>query len=151
MTESHAWWLGEVLWMVLQPGLQLLPRGLPQGGKILGKEVHLLCHPAFDDGVALIESHRDGFAVEHLFADLRVDQALEFLRRGIGQALGPLGYDQLQQVVIGKDDPFRILLSVPRPSHRLMAKIAAPIRAKCRNGSRSQRRKMDVACGSICT
>ncbi len=68
-----------------------LARRFAQRGEILGEEIHLLRHAAFDDRVVLVEAHGQRLAIEHLFADLRLEQALELRRRRLRQSLRALG------------------------------------------------------------
>jgi len=68
--------------MLLQEGLQLLVgRRGPLGG-LLGEELQLLPQAAADDGVVAVQAHGYGLAVQHLLADIIVDQPCQLLCRG---------------------------------------------------------------------
>ncbi len=49
-----------------------------RGGDILCQELHLLRHPPLDDGVVLVEPHRQRFAIEHVLANLVLHHRLKF-------------------------------------------------------------------------
>ena len=48
-------------------------------GDVLGEEFHLLPDAAANDDIVAVQSGRSSFAIENLFADVIIDQALQFL------------------------------------------------------------------------
>jgi hypothetical protein len=58
------------------------------GHRLLGDHAQLLLHAPADHRVVAVEPHRQAFAIEHLVAHVRFDEALELGGRG-----GPLPRD----------------------------------------------------------
>ena len=96
------------------PGLEFGRRRLVSRGDILGEKPHLLRHPAPDDGVVLVEAHRQPFAIEDLLLDLVFNHAVEFVG---GRRTLPLGFEvhvHLAQVVQRQRDlPGRLHAAAP--------------------------------------
>jgi hypothetical protein len=70
MAKTDARRQREVVAVRLEPCPKLFARRLARGGNVLGEELHLLRHAAFDNGVVLVESKGERFAIENLFAHL---------------------------------------------------------------------------------
>jgi hypothetical protein len=70
MPECHPSGQRELVPVLVEPHLELGGGGLVSSGDVLGEELHLLRHAALDDGVVLVQTHGQGFAVQHLLADL---------------------------------------------------------------------------------
>ena len=73
--------------MFVQPPLQLDLCRLAERREILGEEVHLLSHAANNDGVVLVESHGNRFAVQHLLMHFLRQHDLPVGRRRVGPPL----------------------------------------------------------------
>ena len=96
--------------ILLEPGLEFLAVGFTQGGKILGKKLHLLRHAALDNGVVLVQAERQRLAVEDLLAYLAVHQPAHLLGRGRAPPLRHPPDFQLAEVIVGQLDPTAIPL-----------------------------------------
>ena len=99
MAETDARRQRELVAVRLEPCPELLGRRLARGGDVLGEELHLLRHAALDDRVVLVESQRERFAIEDLFAHLVFDQLSQLLRRRVAPPLRPEHQNQLRKVV----------------------------------------------------
>ena len=81
------------------PIFEFLSAGLVCGRYVLGEELHLLRHAALDDGVVLIEAHRQSLAVENFLANESFNQPSEFLLRRLAMPLRNEGDVQLPHVI----------------------------------------------------
>ena len=67
--------------------------------QILGDELHLLCHPAHDDRIVLVEPEGERLAVQYILADTILDQGVELLLRRRTAPLRLETEDKLRNVV----------------------------------------------------
>ena len=77
------------------------------GGDILRQELHLLRHAALDDGVVLVEPHRQRLAIENVLANLVLHHRLKL---GRGRRTMPLRLEidlHLAQLIHAHDDLLR--------------------------------------------
>ena len=49
------------------------------GGHVLGEKLHLLPHAAANDDIVAVQAGRSALAIEHLVANVVLDEALQFL------------------------------------------------------------------------
>ena len=77
MVKGQAFFGPESLGMGCQKGSELLLARL-NGGHVLGKEFHLLSHAAANDDIVAVQAGRSAFAIEHLVANIVVDETLQF-------------------------------------------------------------------------
>ena len=75
MAKAHPAGLCELGVVLFEPAPELRRVRLARGGHVLGEELQLLRHAALDDGVVLVEPHRQRLAVENLFLHFVFHQA----------------------------------------------------------------------------
>ncbi len=78
MVKSQAFLGPELLGMGCQIGGKLFLARL-NGGHVLSEKFHLLPHAAANDDIVSVQAGRSAFAVEHLVANVVVNEALQFL------------------------------------------------------------------------
>src|SRR5262249_49194319 len=76
VAEAEARRLRERIAVLLIPALELVLRRLVRSSDVLGQELHLLRHPALDDGVPLVESQRQPLAIENFLLHLVLDETV---------------------------------------------------------------------------
>ena len=89
----------ELVTVLLVPALELGSGRLARGGHVLGQELQLLRHAALDDGVVLVQSHRQRLAVEDLFLHFVFHQTVELVRCRLASPLRLEYEDELGEIV----------------------------------------------------
>ena len=82
-----------------EPRFEFRSRGLVSVGYVLSKELHLLRHAALDDVVILIEAHGQRLAIEYFFAHAILDEARQFLGRGLALPLRGETHLELTKII----------------------------------------------------
>src|SRR5262249_55485783 len=118
VAEAQARRLRERIAVLLIPALELILRRFVRGGDVLGEELHLLRHPALDDGVSLVESQRQPLAIENFLLYPVLDQTVQLFRSRVAPPLRLEQQHHLREVVVAQPDLFRRLAAgaAPTPS-----------------------------------
>ena len=118
VTEADPRRLLELVPVLLVPARKLGGRRFVRRSDVLGDELHLLRHPALDDGVVLVEAHRQPFAIEDLLLDPVLDQPAELLGRRLAPPLRLERERQLREFIDRQLDLLR-RLDAAAPSLRV--------------------------------
>src|SRR5262245_22884154 len=87
VAEAEAGRLRERITVLLIPALELVLRRFVRGSDVLCEELHLLGHPTFDDGVALVEPERQPLAVENFLLHPILDETVQLFWRRVAPPL----------------------------------------------------------------